>query len=421
MKLIYCLMILLWPFASIAQTIKPLNIGDTVPDIKITNVYNYPSSTIRLSDLKGKLVILDFWSTWCGSCIEAIPKMEKLQKEFGDKIKIILVNVFPHDDINKVQLFFAKRKARTGLDVEMPYSLLQSSLATYFPFRFVPHYVWIQNGKVLATTSQFEISKQNILAVLDGENIDLHIKADNIGFDRNKPLFMNGNGGDGNQFIFRSILTGYKEGLGGSTGIQTDSSGKMIRLYVINYSLNSILRIAYPKIFNECAANQVIVGNNVTVPFLKKETNAVQSRYTNSYCYDISTPSVSINEMLQYFREDIYRSLHLKVTSQKRLVKCLILLNNSKINYQKLITNEGNSPLKTDPLQTVSSFTKELNEHAAFRDLHVINEISAGKMTSVNVPGAAAGLNEMKAFLRMQGFNFREENRLIDVAVINGN
>src|SRR6185312_10987349 len=69
--------------------LKPLSIGDTVPDITLTNVYNYPSSTIKLSDLKGKLVILDFWSTWCGSCIEAMPESEKLQNGFGNKIQII--------------------------------------------------------------------------------------------------------------------------------------------------------------------------------------------------------------------------------------------------------------------------------------------------------------------------------------------
>src|SRR5690606_30383000 len=100
--------------------------------------------------------------------------------------------------------------------------------------------------------------------------------------------------------------------------------------------LNSLLRMAYPKIFNECAANQVIIGANITVPFLNVENNTAQLRYENSYCYDISTPPVSINEILEFFREDIYRSFHIKVSSQKRLLKCLILLNTSKLIHQEL-------------------------------------------------------------------------------------
>jgi thiol-disulfide isomerase/thioredoxin len=60
--------------------VRALTVGDTVPDITIRNVYNYPDSVIKLSDLKGKLTILDFWATWCGSCLSAFPEMHDLKK-----------------------------------------------------------------------------------------------------------------------------------------------------------------------------------------------------------------------------------------------------------------------------------------------------------------------------------------------------
>jgi len=71
---------MLLPLLSGAQAppVKALSIGDTVPDITIANVYNYRSSTIRLSDLKGKLVILDFWSTWCTNLYCCIPGIAKV-------------------------------------------------------------------------------------------------------------------------------------------------------------------------------------------------------------------------------------------------------------------------------------------------------------------------------------------------------
>jgi thiol-disulfide isomerase/thioredoxin len=50
--------------------IQPLAVGDSIPyDLVLKNVYNYQGSSIRLSDLKGKLVILDFWNTGCAGCI----------------------------------------------------------------------------------------------------------------------------------------------------------------------------------------------------------------------------------------------------------------------------------------------------------------------------------------------------------------
>src|SRR5688572_26528195 len=83
------------PVSSILQqpssVIKELKIGDIVPDIEFLMV-NYSKPTARLSDFKGKVVILDFWATWCGSCIEAFPKIDLAQKEFGDRLQVILVN-----------------------------------------------------------------------------------------------------------------------------------------------------------------------------------------------------------------------------------------------------------------------------------------------------------------------------------------
>lgn len=42
---------------------RELTIGDTLPDVEINNIVNYKAKSVKASDFKGKLLILDFWAT----------------------------------------------------------------------------------------------------------------------------------------------------------------------------------------------------------------------------------------------------------------------------------------------------------------------------------------------------------------------
>ncbi len=81
--------ITLFTKTSIAQGIQ---IGDNCPDVEIKQIINYPSGNARLSDFKGKALLIDFWFSACTACIEVMPKLDSLQREYGKDLQILLVN-----------------------------------------------------------------------------------------------------------------------------------------------------------------------------------------------------------------------------------------------------------------------------------------------------------------------------------------
>lgn len=57
-----------------------------VYDFKVTTI---DGEVIRLSQLRGKIVIVDFWGTWCAPCLKEIPHFVKLKEEFEERLEIV--------------------------------------------------------------------------------------------------------------------------------------------------------------------------------------------------------------------------------------------------------------------------------------------------------------------------------------------
>jgi thiol-disulfide isomerase/thioredoxin len=65
-----------------------LKVGDTLPDLASFQLDG------KLPDaLKGKVVVVDFWASWCLPCAKSFPVLDELQKKYGDKLVILAVNV----------------------------------------------------------------------------------------------------------------------------------------------------------------------------------------------------------------------------------------------------------------------------------------------------------------------------------------
>lgn len=87
--------------ASLVTASAALKVGDAFPDLAGFKLEG------RLPEpLKGKVVVLDFWASWCQPCAESFPIMDELQKKYGDRVVFIAVNV--DDKVAKMEAFLKK-------------------------------------------------------------------------------------------------------------------------------------------------------------------------------------------------------------------------------------------------------------------------------------------------------------------------
>ena len=112
-----------------AQAEHALKIGDAAPPLKVGKwIKGEPVKAVEA----GKLHVLEFWATWCGPCVAAIPHVSELQKKHADVV-FIGVNVW-EDDPEKVEGFGSDTPlGRAGHPVEVAaaYVFLASDEASF--------------------------------------------------------------------------------------------------------------------------------------------------------------------------------------------------------------------------------------------------------------------------------------------------
>lgn len=95
-SLLLALFLLLTPAVTLAQAPR------SAPPVVLKDLNG---RTVRLTDFKGKVVLLNFWATWCPPCRAEIPELLKWQSEYGSKGFQIVGVTYPPTNRRKVQSF----------------------------------------------------------------------------------------------------------------------------------------------------------------------------------------------------------------------------------------------------------------------------------------------------------------------------
>lgn len=168
-------------FGAFAQTpvevtLKPLTIGDTLHAGIPLKLMNYQEENVKIRDIQGKVILLDFWEKYCPACLSGLPKLQRLQDQFSGQLQVIAVTSSPESEVSGVlnRVDFLKK-------VKLPFAVEDSLLDDVFPHRIIPHIVWLdQHGVVKAITGAGEVTVANIQAMVEGEELSLPLKKEPI-------------------------------------------------------------------------------------------------------------------------------------------------------------------------------------------------------------------------------------------------
>ncbi|SKB97085.1 Thiol-disulfide isomerase or thioredoxin [Sphingobacterium nematocida] len=184
---------------------KALQVGDTFVPPKSVKLIRGSESKIDWNALEDKVVLLDFFATTCGTCIQIMPHLQELEKELEGKFKVLVVTV---QDKRTMIDFFKKNGYLKEHNVNLPVIHSDDYLKDLFPHLTIPHSVLLYKGKVQAITKDGFVNKENILKLHRQGQITLPLKDD---FGKGEMLAKLGDGNIG--LTAGVIFSGYQEGV----------------------------------------------------------------------------------------------------------------------------------------------------------------------------------------------------------------
>jgi thiol-disulfide isomerase/thioredoxin len=404
-----------------------LKIGDTLPDLLLENAENFEKQSVRLSDFRGRLLILDFWGINCTSCIAAMPKMQQLQNTFGHKIQILMVTKNTQAQVKKL-----KDRLPILQKIKLPMVNNDTVLSRWFSFSTVPTHVWIdEKGIVRYITDGWETTYEKIENYLQGEAIHMAFKEDKKDFDPTVPLWLEGGGRQVKHLKYYSFIMGRLTDSRTSTySVMPDSCNGVIELKATNRSIINLFQQAFDEgdKYDYTFSNP----NRVRLEFYGAEAYKYPddaNKYDewcnkNLFCYELVLPKEKANSLYEVMKQDLERFFGLKGSIEKRKVSCLVLERTGakdKIRpdkdenyYVNLNAFESNLTIRNAPM---TNLKKQL-ENVYWKRFNILDETNYKGNITLELNVDLANLELLKKALLKYGLKLSEQEREIDMLVI---
>lgn len=399
---------------------QALKIGDQIPEQvwkTPLQVVNSPQKTIDLSVNKEKLILLDFWATWCSGCLLSMPKMEELQKQFGDQINIQAVTYQDRPTLEK--FFFSKNGQRYNSIISVAGDKMLHDL---FPHKGVPYIVWIKDGKLLNMTDAEQVTEKSINEVLKNQESLQTV----VQLQRNRPLMLS-EAFDLERGLELQNYSFFAKGRIRSANFGSwfhTSNNKVYGRRFTNLSLLDILRAITAEIFKqqENTFNDKKIIVEVKKPQLLNYIENKEGRREdfNRYNYEYIVPIAKADSLYQMMFRNLNQFIDYTANIEKRPAKCLVLKRISgkdqlttKGGELKYLLTEKQTSLQNAPFSTFVSGLEAL----PFVTVPIVNETVFKGNIDLKM-GGTPNISVLRKELALYDLELMDAERNINVLII---
>ena len=136
-------------------------IGKPAPDFALES---FTGQKVNLQNMRGKLVLLDFWEVWCGPCVQSMPKIQAMHEKYAGKGLVILGVTIDRENYSSNKLFVQKKQ------FTFPNLLGNEQTRSGYKVNAIPEYILIdKEGKVILAQAGFTDDIEKIIKEKLGE------------------------------------------------------------------------------------------------------------------------------------------------------------------------------------------------------------------------------------------------------------
>lgn len=255
----------------------------------------------------GKHMIIDLFASGCSVCFSSLPKIKELQGRFNGRLQFVLVGK-RDERIKKIYQRFATNY-KLSFPVVYDSFFHQQAGTGYFPT-----YIWIDRaGIIKAITGAADITERKLTVFLKDQPIPE--KSETNSFDSNRPYLVNGNGGTDSNFLYRSILTEWREGQPVYLPVRI-KGGRSLQL--LGATLDQLYRYAYTGKWFWSEIDSLYL-DFYSLPVVEGEYQG--GSFATRYSYSLMTADNLDKEMLRaMMKDDLNRSLPFLARVERRLM-----------------------------------------------------------------------------------------------------